>query len=289
MDGKLEGSTLANDYASIFLNSALYQNPIAALSLLFLFFARFMPIIALSPFFGSRVLPHPVKVTFALSMFVIFLPKLIQNTTIALDFNLLLLVFMVKELLVGLLIGNLMSIPFVIVQSAGIIIDHQRGGSSLMVNDPTIQNQSSPLGTLFNMVLIYIFFAMDGPFMFLEVISSSYDYLPPDQFMNSQFFAIDSPSWHLLAKLFNDVMVFSIQFATPALIAILMTDSFLGIANRLAPQVQITFLGMPLKSLLGLYVIYEGWLLMVKQMRITSIDWLQHTEEMVRYFKLIGE
>lgn len=248
-----------------------------------------MPIIALSPFFGSRVLPHPVKVTFALSMFVIFLPKLLDTTTRPIDFNLTLLMYMSKELLVGLLIGNIMSIPFVIVQSAGMLIDHQRGGSSLMVNDPTIQNQSSPLGTLFNMVLIYIFFAIEGPFMFLEVILQSYEFLPVDQFMNPNFFKTDSRSWGMLAQLLNQVMTLSIQFATPALIAILMTDSFLGIANRLAPQVQITFLGMPLKSLLGLYLVYEGWLLMVKQMRVISIDWLLHTEEMIRYFKFIGQ
>ena len=274
-------------YVSIFINSALYQNPIAALSLMFLFLARFLPIIALSPFFGSRVLAHPVKVTFALSMFVIFLPKLVENTTTPIDFNLLLLAYMIKELLAGLIIGNIMSIPFVIVQSAGMLIDHQRGGSSLMVNDPTIQNQSSPIGTLFNMVLIYIFFVIDGPFMFLEIILKSYDFLPPDKFINSGFFAPGSVSWKFMIELLNQVMKFSIQFATPALIAILMTDSFLGIANRLAPQVQITFLGMPLKSLLGLYVVYEGWLLIVKEMRITSIDWLQHTEQMVKYFKLV--
>lgn len=280
---------MGNDYVTIFLNSSLYQHPVAALSLLFLFFGRFMPIIALSPFFGSRVLPHPVKVTFALSMFVIFLPKLLETTTRPIDFNITLLMYMTKELLVGLLIGNIMSIPFIVVQSAGMLIDHQRGGSSLMVNDPTIQNQSSPLGTLFNMVLIYIFFTIEGPFMFLEVILKSYDFLPVDQFMNPNFFKTDSTSWAMLASLLNEVMRLSIQFATPALIAILMTDSFLGIANRLAPQVQITFLGMPLKSLLGLYLVYEGWLLMVKQMRVTSIDWIQHVEEMIRYFKFVGQ
>lgn len=280
---------MGHDYISIFLNSSLYQNPVAALSLLFLFFGRFMPIIALSPFFGSRVLPHPVKVTFALSMFVIFLPKILETTTRPIDFNLTLLMYMSKELLVGLLIGNIMSIPFVVVQSAGMLIDHQRGGSSLMVNDPTIQNQSSPLGTLFNMVLIYLFFTIEGPFMFLEVILQSYDFLPIDQFMNPNFFHTDSRSWAMLAQLLNQVMTLSIQFATPALIAILMTDSFLGIANRLAPQVQITFLGMPLKSLLGLYLVCQGWLLMVKQMRVTSIDWIQHTEEMIRYFKYVGQ
>jgi len=280
---------VGNDYVALLLNSTLYQHPVAVLSMLFLFFARFLPIIALSPFFGSRVLPHPVKITFALSCFAIFLPKLVETVSSPIDVSPALLVYACKELLIGLIIGNILSIPFIIVQSAGIIIDHQRGGSSLMVNDPTIQNQSSPLGTLFNMVLIYIFFAIEGPFMVLEVVLSSYDFLPQDQMLSRGFFAVDSTSWQFLVRLFNQVMVFSIQFATPALIAMLMTDSFLGIANRLAPQVQITFLGMPLKSLLGLYVVYEGWLLMVKQMRVISIDWIQHASEMTKYFKLIGE
>ena len=89
---------------------------------------------------------------------------------------------------VGLVIGFIMSMPFVIVQNAGIIIDHQRGGASLMVNDPTVQNQSSPLGTLFNMVLIFIFYTLDGPFLFLNAIITSYDVIPPDRMLNTIFF-----------------------------------------------------------------------------------------------------
>lgn len=60
-------------YLYIFLNSAFNaEEPLAVLTLLFLFMARFLPIVALSPFFGARVMPHPVKVTFTLSMFAIF-------------------------------------------------------------------------------------------------------------------------------------------------------------------------------------------------------------------------
>ena len=55
------------------------------------------------------------------------------------------------------------------------------------------------------------------------------------------------------------------QLAAPALIMILMTDFFLGIANRLAPQVQITFLGMPLKSLLALVIVFFGWTLFMHE------------------------
>jgi type III secretion protein T len=273
------------DYVSIFVNSALYyQNPIAPLSLLFLFLARMLPIISLSPFFGSRILPHPVKVTFALCLFVIFLPQLVLSTTTPLDFNLMLLVYLLKEIFIGFAIGFVMSIPFTIVQNAGIIIDHQRGGASLMVNDPTVQNQSSPLGTLFNFVLIYIFFSIDGPFLFIDAIISSYEIIPPDKFFNTYFFTKGSGFWDIQFTLFNKMMIISMRLATPALLAILMTDVFLGIANRLAPQVQITFLGMPLKSLLALAVVCFGWKLFEEEITKQSYEWLRIVKNMITMF-----
>ena len=169
-------------YLYLFLNSAFNaEQPLAVLTLLFLFLARFLPIIALSPFFGARILPHPVKLTFAISMFVIFLPQLLTVTTTPLGFNPYALVLITKEIFIGLILGMIISMPFNIAQNVGIIIDHQRGGASLIVNDPTIQNQSSPLGTLFNMVLIFLFFLIEGPFIFLNAIISSYDIIPPIQ------------------------------------------------------------------------------------------------------------
>jgi type III secretion protein T len=177
---------MGQDYVTLFLNSALSAGDgIGVISLLFLFLGRMLPIIALSPFFGARVLPHPVKVTFAISLFVIFIPQMLQNATSPLEFNLFLVLLLLKEIFIGFCIGFIISMPFTIVQNAGIIIDHQRGGASLMVNDPTIQNQSSPLGTLFNFVLIVIFFQLDGPFLFLDAISQSYDVIPPDAFINT--------------------------------------------------------------------------------------------------------
>lgn len=267
-------------YLYIFLTSAFNkENPLAVLSLLFLFLARFLPIVALSPFFGARVLPHPVKVTFGLAMFTIFLPQLLTVTTTPIGFSPFTVILLVKELFIGLIIGFIVSIPFIIAQNAGIIIDHQRGGASLMVNDPTIQNQSSPLGTLFNMVLIFIFFYLEGPFIFLNAIITSYDVIPPDRMINTHFFDKNSEFWGMMIQLFNQVMVISIQLAAPGLLAILMTDVFLGIANRLAPQVQITFLGMPLKSLLALAVVCFGWRLFSEELIRQCYKWLEATKQ----------
>lgn len=277
---------MGSDYITIFLNSAIAAgDSTGVMTLFFLFLARILPIIALAPFFGARVLPHPVKVCFAISLFVIFLPELLTVTTKPLSFNVTALVYMVKEFFVGLSIGYMISIPFIIVQSTGIIIDHQRGGASLMVNDPTIQNQSSPLGTFFNFVLIFIFFRMEGPFLFIDALVTSYEIIPPDKFFNPNFFTRNSGFWEMQIKLFNKLMVLSIQLATPALLAILMTDVFLGIANRLAPQVQITFLGMPLKSLLALGIIFFGWRIFTEELDKQCYEWLNTVKYMITLFK----
>lgn len=251
---------MSGDYVSLYVNTAYgHEDFTPFLSLMFLFMGRIFPIIALVPFFGGKVLPRPVKVTFGISLFAIFLPQLIFVTKTPLDFNLTLVMYLAKEVFVGLLIGFFLSIPFIIVQNSGILIDHQRGGASLMVNDPTMQNQSSPLGTLFNLVLIYLFFLMEGPDQVLNIISESYVILPPDQMMTASIFDEKSQVFSKIVGIVGNVMIVSTQLAAPALIMILMTDFFLGIANRLAPQVQITFLGMPLKSLLALVVVFAGW------------------------------
>lgn len=275
-----------DSYFEVFLNSSLAKgNFLGFMTLLLLFLARMLPIIGQSPFFGARVLPHPVKITFALTLFVIFLPKLLTVTTTPLTYGYFALVMLFKEIFIGFILGFIMGIPFHIVTTAGVLIDHQRGGASLMVNDPTIQNQSSPLGTLFNYVLIYIFFLIDGPFLFIDAIMQSYDVVPPDQFINHQFFAKDSDFWTMEVKLLNAVMTISLRLAAPALLVILMTDVFLGIANRLAPQVQITFLGMPLKSLLALMIVCLGWKLFAEEMGKQGIYWVNQVLDVLRMLK----
>lgn len=256
-----------NDYLSLVMSS-VYATGLwtSFFALFFLTMARLLPIMLLAPFFGSKVLPHPVKVALAICLFVIFLPLLMQITTTQVDFNVWLLFLLAKEVFIGFILGLMISLPFFILQSAGIIIDHQRGGSSLMVNDPSMQSQASPLGLLYNHVFLFIFFTINGPFLFIEAVITSYELIPPDQLLNPNFFFHESPFWQTQFGLLGRFMTMTVQMASPGLITILMTDVFLGIVNRLAPQIQITFLGMPLKSLLALAIVCLGWKTLTEQM-----------------------
>src|ERR1700730_16128244 len=102
---------MTEDYVSLYINTAFAQNDfLPFLSLMFLFLGRMLPIIALVPFFGGRVLPRPVKITFAFSLFAIFLPQLMTETKTPLNFDLQLIIYLAKEVFVGLLIGFFLNI-----------------------------------------------------------------------------------------------------------------------------------------------------------------------------------
>ncbi len=276
---------MTDDYLQLF--QALQSNNLNAtglLSMMLLTISRLFPIIALAPFFGARLLPHPVKVCFGLSLFAMLLPSLLVNTTTTLSFDHMMLLLVLKEMLIGLIMGMLINMPFWAAQVAGIFTDHQRGGASLMIQDPAIQSQSSPLGALYNFTLIYLFWVADGPFIFLQGIFYSYEVIPIDQFMSAAFFAQNSSVWNAILDLFTKTVVLGVQLASPALLIILMTDVFLGIINRMAPQVMITFLGMPLKSLLALVIVAIGWELLVAQMVSESMLWTNKVNRVIHDF-----
>lgn len=271
-------------YLSLLL-SLPHLQPVTVLSLFFLTLARLLPIVALAPFFGTKNVPMTIRMMFSVSLVAIFLP---QNLMIAhgdLPFNLTYLGYLLKELLIGLGLGFLSSVPFLIAQMAGSLIDHQRGASSMQITDPTTQSQTGSIGMLYNFTLIAIFFSLNGPFIFLDGIATSYQLIPVDALINPTFFSLTVPFGKQIASLHQTMMNICIQLSAPALIGILLTDMFLGIANRLAPQVQIVFLGISLKSWVGIALMTAAWTLTIRVMGKESIAWIKMV---IHYIQQIG-
>ena len=153
-----------------------------------------------------------------------------------------------------------------------------------MINDPHVMNQDSPLGVVWNYLLIITFYALDGEFVFIEGIIRSYTLVPIDSYFSPAFFTEKSLFWKEIIQIMSLVMKIGIQIASPALLTILMTEVFLGIANRLAPNVMITFLGMPLKSFFGLGIICLGWGFITTQLKTELVRWLFKLNEMIEMF-----
>ena len=276
----MDAYTATNDYVALLLSLPKLQ-PYTVLSVFFLTLARILPIVALAPFLGAKTVPMTIRMMFSVALVAIFLPFNLVSTHQEIPYSGLFIGLMLKELLIGLVLGMIAAIPFFVAQMAGSLIDHQRGSSALQVTDPTTQSQTGSIGMLYNYVLIALFFNLDGPFLFLDGVASSYKMFPVDGGINLTFFNMNIPFWKQMIGLHQYMMNLCIQLSAPALIGILLTDMFLGIANRLAPQVQIVFLGISLKSWVGIALLTAAWGLIMQVMGQEAVGYIKAMNRLI--------
>ncbi|MBI5272978.1 MAG: flagellar biosynthetic protein FliR [Chlamydiia bacterium] len=266
--------TATESYLSLLL-SLPHLKPMTVLAIFFLTLGRILPIVSLAPFLGSKNIPGTIRILFSISLVAIFLPQNLLLAQGELPFSALFIGYFLKEITIGFILGFLSMAPFMMAQMAGSLIDFQRGASSLQVSDPTTQTQTGPVGLLFNFMLLAVFFSLNGPFLYLNAVADSYRVMPVDAVFNAAVFDMHTPFWSHVFGGAGMLVRISVQLAAPALIGILLTDLVLGIANRLAPQVQIVFLGMALKSWVGLALMTAAWGLMLQVVSKEAISWMQ--------------
>lgn len=278
----VQGATA--DYASLVQSiPQLTDAPMAILASFMLGLMRIAPIVSIVPFLGSKI-PGTAKAGFALCIVAIFLPHIAVTTSAELQFDANFVALAIKELFIGFILALLASIPFHIATSSGVLVDFLRGSSALQVGDPTMQTQSSSIGVLYNQVFIVLFFQVGGPFLFFDSLLESYRFVPIDKIIPPTFFNINLSFWQMVMHLLTKVTALSIQFAAPPILAILMAEMFLGIANRLAVNVQIAFLGMALKSVFGLALLWAGWFFILQQMAKNSLEWFHELIKILSTF-----
>ncbi len=217
------------------------------ISLFGLAMARLMPIIYLTPFLGGKLVIGPVKIILASLFSIWVLPYLSSSfpTPLEIPQTLYALLF-IKELLLGIVLGFSGSLIFWGAEIGGRFIDNVRGTTTANLLLPQFPTQSTLLGDLYFQLFIVLFIAINGHLVFLDVVWKSYLFLSPSQFTFdvSQFPTLISATSYLLAL--------GAKLAAPALFALILLDVILGVANKLAPQLEVFFLSMTLKSSLGI-------------------------------------
>ncbi|HEV7735839.1 MAG TPA: flagellar biosynthetic protein FliR, partial [Chlamydiales bacterium] len=183
-----------DDYVSL-LASLPHLEPITVLSVFFLTLARILPIIVLAPFLGANNLPKLVRMMFGISLVALFLPQNLIAIKTQIPYGMPFIGLMLKELIIGFVLGIFAAAPFYIAQMSGSLIDHSRGSSSLQVNDPTTQSTTGPIGILYNYVLIALFYSLGGPFLFFNALADAYRLIPVDGLVNKAFFNLSLPFW----------------------------------------------------------------------------------------------
>ncbi len=163
-----------------------------------------------------------------------------------------------REALIGFLIGFFAAVPFWIAENVGNFIDNQRGATMGEVYSPLSGTQVSTTGIFFTQLVSTIFFVDGAVFLFLGALYKSYAVWPvfAPGTIPSLAFVSDAPV-QILGTL-DGMLQATVVIAAPVIIVMFLATIGLGLVNRTAPQLNVFFLSMPIKSALGvaLLVVY---------------------------------
>ncbi len=203
------------------------------------------------PLFNAQLIPGMLRFALASALGLVMVP-VIAPTVAASSFGPTSLgLLLLKEAFIGFVLGFLAAIPFWIFEAVGFLIDNQRGASIAATLNPLTGNDSSPLGILFNQAFIVFFLISGGFSLLLGTLYDSYALWGVTQW-NPE---LRPESVAIMLEQLGRLVRMALLMASPAMVAMFLAEFGLALVSRFAPQLQVFFMAMPIKSALAMLVL----------------------------------
>ena len=228
-----------------------YSFSIYDLEFFFFFLVRVTCFVYVAPFFSMRNTPANVRI--AMSFFTSLLLYQALTPTEAVTYSTLTgyTVIVLKEAVVGLLIGFAANICTTIVNFAGSIADMETGLSMVTLMDPTSRESTSITGVLYQYVLMFMMIAT-GMYRYLfGALADTFILIP----VNGAVLRAESLMNSMLVFL-TEYIIIGFRIVLPIFCSILLLNAVLGVLAKVAPQMNMFAVGIQLKVLVGLSVLF---------------------------------
>jgi flagellar biosynthetic protein FliR len=177
------------------------------------------------------------------------------------------------EMFIGALMGLAVQIVLAALALAGRLLDVQIGFAIGSVFDPVTGASANVLGTIAGLLGVTLFVVSDAHLQLARLIAESIDVFPLGQLP-----PLNDPLQPLLAA--GSMFALGLAFAAPLAAALLLTDLAIGVASRNMPQINVLILAMPLKIIVGYFVLaisVRGWSPLISQGfgHMTHVLWIR--------------
>lgn len=219
------------------------------LEYLLIILVRISAFVFISPFFGHTSFPRPVKVGFSLWLTILMfysMPIQTVHYQTVIEFGFIVL----KETITGLLIGFAAYICSSIIHFSGKIIDMEIGLSMAEVLDPTTHMQTGLTGSLYSYLLMLLMLISNMHIFLLNAIVDSYKLIP----INGA--KLGSTMYDTVIGFMSNYFLIGFRIVLPVFASILLLNCVLGIMAKVAPQMNMFAVGMQLKVMVGLLVMF---------------------------------
>jgi flagellar biosynthetic protein FliR len=217
----------------------------------FLVFVRIVTVVGTMPILSSRNIPSMAKVGLAAVLAFVLTPTLPgSRPPVPVDF-LPFLVVVAQEVFLGLLFGFAVQVVFSGLQAAGQYLGVQMGLTIANTFDPLTQSQGiNYLDQLYALLAGLLFLTINGHHWTILALQQSFEVVPLGQFALGERVAND------LITLTTEALLIAIRIGLPVAVALLLSDVAFLVLGRSAPQMNIFFVGQPLKIGIGLFTFF---------------------------------
>lgn len=203
-----------------------------------------------APFFGTPNVPNRVKIALG-----VFISVLIYNSIVpgAVAYNSVFAyaIIVIKEAFSGILIGFSANICLSILNFAGHIADMNIGLSMVSVFDPVTKDNVTITGTFYQYTVMLLLF-ISGLYQYvLAAIVESFSLIPVNGAVFNSEKLVTS-----MVSFCTDYVLLGFRIVLPVFAAILLLNAILGILAKISPQLNMFAVGIQLKILLGLAVLF---------------------------------
>ncbi len=162
-----------------------------------------------------------------------------------------------KETLIGFTLGLIFALPFWAAETAGELLDQQRGSRNATIPDPSTGAEAGLTATLFALTTATLFVMSGGMHWLIQALLQSYQVWPAGTL--APHLASGGPM-HVLGML-DGVLGAGLVLAGPLLSAMVLAEFGLALVSRFAPSLNVFDLAMSLKGLvmvfgLPLYLVF---------------------------------
>lgn len=207
------------------------------------------------PVFGSPVIPVRVKVLLAAMVALAIYPLMAADLRLAdgMEWHIWLLgPIIALELMVGLAVGYLASLPLVSIQMGGLLMGQQMGLGFATFYNPGIDDEADVVGQILFFLALAGFLIIGGHEAMMMAVLKSFEYIPLGG-MQTDFELVSLITGLLLAA-----FDLALRVATPVLALVFLESLAMGFVAKTVPQLNILSLGFPLRILAGIMIIMLG-------------------------------
>jgi flagellar biosynthesis protein FliR len=229
-----------------------YHGDVAGFIVVFgLALGRVATAISLAPFFGGQAVASNIKLGLSVMVTALLMPTLARGSTAPSD-PVLVVALLAKEVMIGLTIGFIAQLMFYGVQTAGALIDVQRGMDQPGLHVPQLASNISVTGLFqFQLALVLIFF-LNGHLIYLRALADSFVRIP---LIGFPALAAPASVAQRMGQISGQVFVVAIQLDAPVLITLFLADVIFGAINKIASQVNVNNESLPVKAMVGLLIL----------------------------------